>query len=105
MSNTLQKRIMRRVYYAFFLRGAFHPVTVHALVLIVSVFTLSRLVHVAAIIENLKMVRLGELDNYIFATFAQAEFWTLVCTGIIIFTILSLPLRLSLPKHRHIQTI
>ena len=103
--NTIGKKVMRRVYYAYALRLATHPVTLHAFVLVLSVFALSRLTHVAAIINNIMGVKVGDLGGYIFNTLVNAEFLTLVCVGVIFFTLLSLPLRLSLPRTRRIQTI
>jgi len=96
--DTVGKRIMQRVYYTFAVRIMTHPVTIHALLFVGSVFVLSRLTHVAAIVSNLKSVRVGELDVYLYSTFMQAEFLTLVCVGIIVFTLLSLPIRLVVPS-------
>jgi hypothetical protein len=101
--NQLQTRIMRRVYYAFVLRVATHPLLVHALVVLLSVYALSRLTHVAAIMNNLRSIRVGELDTYLLNSIMHAEFVTLVCVGIVVFSLLSLPLRLSLPKRGNMQ--
>jgi hypothetical protein len=96
--NILRKRIMRRIYYAFALRLATHPFTVHAAILLLSVFALSRLTHVQAILNNFQSIQIGSADTFILNMLVHAEFWTLVCAGIVFFTLLSLPLRLSLPR-------
>jgi hypothetical protein len=96
--NTLGKRIMRRVYYAFALRLATHPFTVHTAILVLSVFALSRLTHVAAIFNNFRSIQVGNADTFFLNMLMHAEFWTLVCTGIVFFTLLSLPFRLSIPR-------
>jgi len=96
---------MRRVYYAFALRVATHPLAVQALVLFVSVYALSRLIHVAAIINNIGSLQVRELGRYIFNTLTHTEFLTLLCFSIVFFTLLSLPLRLTLPRYRNMQTI
>lgn len=105
LKDKLHNRIMRRVYYAFALRLATNPLTVHTAIFAVCVFALSRLTHVAAIMENVSNVKVGELNTYIYGALMQAEFLTLVCLGIIIFTLLSLPLRLSTPRTRSMQTV
>jgi uncharacterized membrane protein YecN with MAPEG domain len=96
---------MRRIYYACALRLATQPLFLHTLFLVGSVYILSRLIHVAAIVNNLRVVRVRDLDNYLFNTLMQAEFWTLLCTGLVLFAALSFPLRLSAPKTQNPQTV
>lgn len=96
---------MRRVYYAFALRVATHPLLIHVALLVLSVYALSRLTHVAAIVNNIMSIRVGDLGTYILNTLMQAEFLTLFCTGVVFFTLLSLPFRLSWPKYRTTQTV
>ncbi len=95
---------MRRVYYAFALRIASHPVVVHGTLLCASVFVLSRLVNVASILNNISNLRVGDLDNYLFNTFMHTEFWTLATFGLILFSLLSLPLSLKAPNVHKVQT-
>lgn len=103
--NQLQKKIMRRVYYAFALRFGTHPLVIHGAMLAVGVFALSRFTHVAAIINNLSNIKVGDLDNYLFNSFTHAEVWTLLAIGIIFFTMISLNFSLKSPKmHTHMQT-
>lgn len=94
---------MRRVYYAFALRVVTHPLAVHSTIFVLSVFALSRLTHVAAIINNIKSVKVGDLGSYLFNTVMHTEFITLVCLGVVIFTLLSLPIRLAFPRGRYTQ--
>ncbi len=95
---------MRRVYYAFVLRAVSHPVVVHGTLLCVSIFALSRLVHVASIIKNISNLRVGDIDTYLLNTFMHAEFWTLATIGIIMFSLLSIPLSLVSPRLHRVQT-
>lgn len=86
---------MRRVYYAYALRVGTHPLALSFFLLVASVYGLSRLVHVASIIENLSNVKVGYLGTYILNTFMQAEFFTLVLTGVIFFSLISIRMNLK----------
>ena len=96
---------MRRVYYAFALRVASHPIVVHGTLFIAGVFVLSRFVHVASILNNISSVQVGELGRYLFNTFMHAEWWTLATIGIILFSVLSLPFSLAAPRFHKMQAI
>ncbi|MFT5849263.1 MAG: hypothetical protein ACI9H6_000064 [Patiriisocius sp.] len=101
--NQIQKRIMRRVYYAFGVRLATHSITLHMVVLAVAAYVLTQLVHVASVLENVASVQMGELAGYLQQTLTQADVTTLAVIGIATFTALSLPLRL--PNYQKMQTI
>lgn len=99
--NKLRRDIMRRVYFAFALRLLKHPLTTHGVVLVVAGFILARLVHVAAIYQNILNVRIGDLGNYLYFTLVRADAVTLLVIGVVVFTILSLRWRLHVPVWRH----
>jgi hypothetical protein len=103
--NQLQKKIMRRVYYAFALRMSTQPVVLYAALLIASLYGLSKLIHVASIINNMRTVQVGNLDNYIFNTLMHAEFWTLALIGLIFFSLISIKLSLRPPRTASMQTV
>lgn len=103
--NKLQRQIMRRVYYAFALRLGTSPLMIHGLLLGASMYTLSMIISIPSILNNIKGVRVGDLDNYIFNTVLNTEFWTLALIGIIFFTVLSLNFSLKTPKHQHMQMV
>lgn len=96
--NQLQKKIMRRVYYAFALRLGTHPLVVHGVLFVASVYGLSVMVHVASIIENLRNIQVGNLDTYIFNAFTHTDVLTLLFVGMVFFTLLSLRWNLSMPR-------
>lgn len=96
---------MRRVYYSYTLRLATHPLFVHGVLLFGSVYVLSKLIHVASIMNNIRSLRVGDLDNYLFNTFMNAEFATLAVIGVIFFTILSLQFSLKTPHFYKTQTM
>lgn len=73
----LNKTIMRRVYYAFALKIAGHPLTLHAVFLAAAGYMLARLVHVAAVYRNMLEVQVGELGSFIVSTVTHADAATL----------------------------
>jgi len=95
---------MRRVYYTFGVRLATHPVTTHAVVLVLSFFILARLVHVAAVYRNLMQAQVGELGMRLVHMLTEADFATLLALTLIIFTCLSLQWQLRLPMFRYMRT-
>ena len=96
---------MRRVYYAYTMRLAKHPVTAHAVILLASVFVFARLVHVAAVFNNVSGVELGQLGSYILTTVMSADVATLAVIGIVCFTLLSLRIQLRVPQWYRRQQI
>lgn len=102
--TAMKKRIMRRVYYAFGIRIATHTITLHVGTLLVAGFVLTRLVHVAAVFHNMETVQVGDLTHFVAQTLLSADVLTLVVTGVVIFTLLSLPLRIHIPRVRNMHT-
>jgi len=100
-ANKIKKNVMRRVYYAYTLRMVTHPIVLHVAVLMVAGYVLARMVHVAAVLKNTANVQLGDLGVYVLQTFMQADVASLFMFGIVVFAVLSLPLRL--PQYKHMQ--
>ena len=75
--KTLHTTIMRRIYYAYALALAFHPLTLHVLALSVAGYLLARLVHVAVIYHSLLEGRVGEVGSYIVTMVRYADGATL----------------------------
>lgn len=101
--HTLQKTIMRRVWYSYIIYRATHPLTVHGIVLAAAIYLLSRLIHVVAIGQNVSNMRVGDLFSYATGTLTNTEWSNLLLLGIIIMTALSL--RWQLPRVRLRQLI
>lgn len=100
----LQRKIMRRVYYAFAIRLGTHPLVLHSALFAASIYGLSVMVHVASIIKNLRSIQVGNLDNYVFHAFTHTDFLTLFFVGLTIFTLLSLRFSLKTPVWAGMQT-
>ncbi len=90
----LSKKIMRRVYYAFFLRQVTHPVFLHAALLLISLFALSRVVSVPDVLANLMQVKVGEVLQFFLGALLNTGTLTIVWLAIIIVTVASLIWRL-----------
>lgn len=101
-TKNLQKQIMRRVYYAFGIRLATHPVTVHTLVLAIAGYALAVLVHVERVLQNIAATPVADLGSKVVTILLQADTLSLLALGLAMFTALSLPLRL--PKSRSVVT-
>lgn len=93
--KTLKQKIMRRVYYAFALRLALHPIFFHALLLGLSIFALSRVVSIPNVLRNLMNVKVGESAQFFIDAFLSTDAVTIIWIAIITLTSLSLLWRLT----------
>jgi len=96
--NQLQKKVMRRVYYAFALRLGTHPLVVHGVLFVASIYGLSVMVHVASILQNVRNIQVGNLDTYVLNAFTHTDVFTLLFVGLVFFTLLSLRWSLKMPR-------
>jgi hypothetical protein len=105
--NQLQRRIMRRVYYAFGIKLLTHRVTLHAFVFTLGLYGLGVMVHVASFIQNLKSMQLQYVDNFMFNALTHTDVYTLLFVGIVVFSALSFNFSLlRVPKyHRRMQAV
>ena len=91
---TLQQKIMRRVWYSYFLSIVISRETLRGFLVGGSGMVLIGLVSVHSIVQNLLAVQLGDVPVYIWQVFAHAfsegEFLTLLTVGILVFSVLSL---------------
>jgi len=103
--NTLQKRIMHRVYYTFAIRIATHPIVTHAVVLGLSTVIFAKLVYVAAVYRNIMQVQVGELASYIMYVIVHADIATLLVVALMIATVLSFRWRIKATYLHHLQSV
>lgn len=85
---------MRRVYYAFFLRGLTHPLSVHAVVIAIGVFALSRTVSIPNVWANLMQVRVGEMVDFFLGALTNTQFVVILWLSVVMIAFLSLTFRL-----------
>lgn len=92
--SRLTKNIMRRVYYAYALRLAGHPVTLHGAGIIALLVTLTYFVSVVDVMRNIMSVEVGKVGEYFIGSLLNTEIWTLVILGALILAVLSLRIHL-----------
>ena len=88
--NQLQKKIMRRVYYAFWLRKLKHPFVTHGAILAVSYILLTRVVSVPDVWRNLMEVEVGKVASYLLSALVNSEAATWVLLALMSATIVSM---------------
>lgn len=89
---------MLRVYYTFALRLARSPLTLHVAVLFAAVYGVGYFVHVAAVMQNLANIPLGEVAPWLMRAASNTEGITLLVIGAAVLALLSLPIQL--PQYR-----
>ncbi len=69
---------MRRVYYAFVLRLATHPLLVSTVVFGGALVAFARNVHVERVVDALLSIPVGSVPQFVFSTLAHGELVTLL---------------------------
>ena len=90
---------MRRVYYAYAIRLAHHPVTIQIGLFVAALFIFAHMVHVAKVVQNMLSTSLGNVPQFVFNALMHGEVLTLIALGVMTFVLLSLGWRtLTLPR-------
>lgn len=84
-TNTLTKKIMRRVYYAFAIRLTTHPVTVNIAAFVFGLFVFAKMVHVARVVQSFETLPLAQLPTYITNALSRGEILTLASMALMAF--------------------
>ena len=102
-TNTLQntkklhRAIMRRVYYTYALSIALRQSTLLGIAFGASVIGFWKLVSVTSIIQNFLNVPVGHVPQYALQSLMQAQTVALLAFGVIVFTILSVGIKVTVP--------
>ncbi|MBY0538537.1 hypothetical protein K2P47_04045 [Patescibacteria group bacterium] len=96
-SQKMRNAIMRRVWYTYVLSVAIRPSTAWGIAFGASVIGFWRLVSITSIVQNFLNVPIGQVPTYVLQSMMQAEFLALIAFGIIVFTLLSVGLKVTLP--------
>ncbi|MES2966838.1 MAG: hypothetical protein V4668_03550 [Patescibacteria group bacterium] len=96
-SVTLRRAIMRRVWYTYMLSLILRESTVWGLAFGGSVIGFWKLVSITSIVQNFLNVPVGHVPMYVLNSLLQAETLALIAFGIIVFTVLSVGFKISLP--------
>jgi hypothetical protein len=96
---TLQKKIMRRVYYTYALRVATMPGILQGFLMLASLIVLTYFVSLGHVIQNLMQVQVGHVGVFFYNALTNTEAWTLLLLGIIIFLAFSFRITLVFPRN------
>jgi hypothetical protein len=100
-TTALQRKIMRRVYYAYTIAIASHTMFWQGMLLGACIALFGRLTHVASLIHNLLSVPVGSVPAYVggaFSTaFSHGEMLTVLVTAFMLVLALSVSVRLVHP--------
>lgn len=101
MSNmkTLQRKIMRGIYYAYFLRLVSLPGVLQGFVMLAVLIALTHFVSIGHVVQNFKVSGVNHIDVFLYNAVRNTELWTLVLIGLFVLLLLSLRVSL-LPKHK-----
>ena len=91
---------MRRVWYAYVLSLTLRQSTVWGLAFGASVIGFWKLVSITSIVSNFLSVPVGQAPEYIITSVMQAEFLALLAFGFIVFSILSVGIKVGWPELR-----
>ncbi len=97
-TTALQRKIMRRVYYAYTIAIASHTMFWQGIFLGACIALFGRLTHVASLIDNLLAVPVGSVPAYVGGAFSTAasngEMLTVLVTAFMFVLTLSVMVRL-----------
>lgn len=97
--KTLQRKIMRGIYYAYFLRLISLPGVLQGFMMLGVLIALTHFVSLGNVIQNLSHVEVGRVGQFFMNALRTTEIWTYLLAGIFVFLMLSL--RISfVPKHK-----
>lgn len=97
MNKELQKKIMRRVYYAYALRIVTNRIILHGFFMMALLIMLTYFVSIGNVLNNMMEIETSRLGMYFYHAVTNTEAWTLLLIGAFIMAFLSLRLSLS-PK-------
>lgn len=97
--KTLQKKIMRRIYYAYAIRTMTLPGVWQGFVMLGIMIALTRFVSLGNVINNLLQIEIGHVGTFAYNAVRTTELWTLLLIGIFVYCLLSLRFSLT-PRNR-----
>lgn len=94
----LQKKIMRRVYYAYAIRVATLPGVPQGFLVLGALIALTYFISLGDVINNLMHIEVGDVGHFVYSALTRTEVWSLFLIGIIVFSLLSLRFKVSPPR-------
>lgn len=101
--NTLQRTIMRRIYYAYMLRLVSLPGVWQGFFMVGVMSMLTHFVSITHVFENLAHVEVGQVGMFFYNAVRSTEIWTLVLIGVFMFLSLSFRISLKAPERREFR--
>lgn len=95
--NKLQKKIMRRVYYAYAIRVATLPGVPQGFLMLASLIALTYFVSIGNVIQNAELIGVQGLGRFAYSAVTNTEAWTLLILGVLIFLAISFRFKIKTP--------
>jgi hypothetical protein len=92
--KTLQRKIMRGIYYAYMLRLISLPGVLQGFGMLAILIALTRFVSIGNVIQNFTNIQVGHIGEFAYNAVRTTELWTLLLIGLFVFFSLSLRIRL-----------
>lgn len=96
--NALQKKIMRRVYYAYAIRLATLRGVPQGFLMLGAIIALTYFVSLGNVIYNLELVGMSGFGRFVYNAVTNTEAWTLLILGFMIFAAFSFRFKMWSPK-------
>jgi hypothetical protein len=96
--SKLHKQIMRRVYYAYALRLVTLPGIPQGFLTLFALIGLTYFVSLGSVLNNIRQIPVGNLDTFAYNAVTNTDAWTLLFTGLIIFSLLSFRFKMKTPS-------
>jgi hypothetical protein len=94
----LQKKIMRRVYYAYAIRLVTLPGVPQGFMMLGALIALTYFVSLGNVIQNMESVGMSGLGQFAYNAVTNTEAWTLLLLGVIIFSAFSFRFKITAPQ-------
>jgi hypothetical protein len=96
--NSLQKKIMRRVYYAYAIRMVTLPGVPQGFLMLGALIALTYFVSIGNVIENMMNLQVSGLGRFAYNAVTNTEAWTLFILGVLIFSAFSFRFKMKTPE-------
>jgi hypothetical protein len=96
--NKLQKKIMRRVYYAYAIRTVTLPGVPQGFLMLASLIGLTYFVSIGNVIQNMMNIQVSGLGRFAYNAVTNTEAWTLLILGVLIFSMFSFRFKMKTPE-------
>ncbi len=100
MTTLLQKKIMRRVYYAYAIRLATTPGVAQGFLMLAVLIGLTRFVSLGNVVRNFMSIEVGHAGTFFYNAVTNTEAWTLLLLGVFIYAAFSLRFKVA-PLRTH----